>query len=163
MTDRIRNRTPVTMVSAIRYAREWDVNVVVQPDSLFTESTWTHPGPVSGGIHWPTRTIIWPIDDMDRSFIPAFIHELSHVLVDLNPNKISELDSPILALDHAALRFLGCSRLWSVWMSNFVDWPTLPTRQRHDHLIDSQLRAQSAGLLDDRNEPTFRKAVSRAA
>lgn len=158
----------VTFLDALEYARRWRVSVIVR--SLTARDRVglreTHTGPETGGIHWPTRTVNWPAEAVSREDIPAFIHEVSHVLCSVQPHKIDEVKSPMLALDHAAFAYLGARDLWFRWMSNFQvasssnpgrtsGWPDAPRAYRASLLGRSQDLARKAGLLTAQNGLTF--------
>lgn len=142
--------------SVLRYIARWGVPVVA-------DGPVTHRAPYSmfGGIHWPTRTIVAMVADSD-DWSPWYgcllVHELSHVLVGVEPDEVDEVGSSMLALDHIGCRLLKLD--WSNWMQEYeVDgqhWSLMTKRARADALYESRVVARAVGLLDERGRPTFK-------
>lgn len=181
------------MLDKVRqYAKDWGVGIVgdrsgmsgtanleLRPDSF----PFTHDGPGIFSIHWPTRTIVEPIatvakrkrvaTDSDAWYL---IHEISHILLNVDPEEVDEIASAIIALDYHAGRHLGLTG-WDDWMGDF----TLPEmemveRQGHRllstcewrdvgakvqaHLLEQSLgHAIAKGLLTEDGTPTFNRAA----
>lgn len=150
------------LVSVFRYIERWGVPVV-------SAGPVTHAAPYgyTGGIHWPTRTIVTPliaqqVETGRREWAwdgALLVHELSHVLVDENPDGVDEVESAMLALDYAGCRLLKLG--WSEWMSEYEvagrHWSLMSRQARADALAISRREARERGLLDERGRPTFRR------
>lgn len=128
--------TATPMLDKVRqYAKDWGVGIVgdrsgmsgtanleLRPDSF----PFTHDGPGIFSIHWPTRTIVEPIatvakrkrvaTDSDAWYL---IHEISHILLNVDPEEVDEIASAIIALDYHAGRHLGLTG-WDDWMGDFT-------------------------------------------
>lgn len=120
-----------------------------------------HEGPRFGGIHWPTRTIWFPRNTLREDAPMALLHELSHVLSDIDPEFIDETESGMLAFEYATARRLKLS--WSAWMQDYAIqapfdfvWPDLTTRERGELLRNSHVEAVKSGILDSVGKPTYR-------
>ncbi len=139
------------------YCARWEV-------PLATGIISTHMGPGAFSIRWPSRTIIegaagYDPDDDDAWYL---LHELSHILIDKNPNKVSEPHSAMLALDFYGARHLKLKG-WTDWMDTFgiggersyLTWPQLSTRERGALMKASLEDAVNLGLLTRKGRPTF--------
>jgi hypothetical protein len=120
-----------------------------------------HEGPKFGGIYWPTRTIWFPRNTLREDAPMALLHELSHVLSDIDPDFVDETRSGMLMFEYATARRLKLS--WSAWMCDYTvaapfefKWPELTTHERGELLRDSHKEAMRAGLLDADGRPTYR-------
>ncbi len=178
------------MLDKVRqYAKDWGIQIV--SDLGAPTRAYTHDGPGLFGIHWPSRKIIEPFatrpkrepvaTDSDAWYL---IHEISHVLLNVDPEEVDEISSAIIALDHHAGRHLGVAG-WDGWMADF----TLPTmamvaRDPDDqsssllrscewkdvdakvqaHLLEQSLgHAVAKGLLTEDGTPTFNRAAWMSA
>lgn len=179
------------MLDKIRqYANDWGIKIHA---SHFMELyprgqvPWTHDGPGIFAIHWPTRKIVepWAIEpkpglvasDNDVWYL---VHEISHILVNVDPDDVDEVHSPMLAMDYYAGRHLGLSG-WDNWMADFTlpememvarsvevgDPPLLRSCEWKDvdakvqaHLLEQSLgHAIAKGLLTEDGTPTFNRAA----
>lgn len=139
------------MLDKVRqYAKDWGIRIVGNAGQKAVIScgktimmvpsreqrTWTHDGPGIFSIHWPSRQIIEPIatvpkrgrvaTDGDRWYL---VHEISHILVNVDPDDVNEIHSPMLAMDYYAGQHLGLSG-WEDWMDSFV-LPAMEMVARH--------------------------------
>lgn len=159
--------TTANVAKVLRYCKRWRVPVIlVDQDSRGhgrlpdgREVADTHMGPSDGSICWPERTILWP---RSGGVAHALLHELNHVLMDVDPDEIDEVASGLLALDaygSRALRLQG----WSEWMARYTvdstDWLDVTTHRRGKLLRASLADAVRLGLLDAAGRPTFRRQV----
>lgn len=188
--------TATPMLDKVRqYAKDWGIKIVgdrsgmvgdlrLRPDS-YQKLSWTHDGPGIFGIHWPTRKIVEPIatapkrervaTDKDTWYL---IHEISHVLLNVDPEQVDESRSAMLALDYYAGRHLGLGG-WEKWMSGFtldretlldngfteiqadlsLEWGEID-QATEDLLLSKSLKlAVDAGLLTKQGAPTFNRSA----
>lgn len=149
------------MDPVLRYIARWGVPVISSGQAVSTHRRATHGAPYGyiGGIHWPTRTIITQLRSPTKWEGCLLVHELSHVLVEHDPNTVDEVQSAMLALDYAGCRLLKLA--WSSWMSEFVvndsHWSLMSLYDRQIALGYSRSRAIDQGLLDARGRPTYRR------
>lgn len=121
----------------------------------------THAAPYGypGGIHWPTRTIVTNLPDPSPWEGCLLVHELSHVLVERDPNDVCEVTSAMLALDYAGCRLLKLA--WSQWMEEYevdsLSWCLMSRTSKTAALDLSRTRARNLGLLDARGRPTYQR------
>lgn len=188
-----------TLDKVRQYAKDWGIRIVgdrsgmsgsanleLRPDS-FKRFSFTHDGPGIFSIHWPSRQIVEPIatvpkrgrvaTDSDRWYL---VHEISHILVNVDPEDVDEVHSPMLAVDYYAGKHLGLSG-WDDWMADFTlpememvarsaevgDPPLLRSCEWKDvdakvqaHLLGQSLgHAIAKGLLTEDGTPTFNRAA----
>lgn len=183
--------TATPMLDKVRnYAKRWGVKTsATHVMELYPPGhvPWTHDGPGIFAIDWPTRTVIEPLATKPKRGLVAsdsdawyLIHELSHVLVNVDPDEVDEVQSAMLALDFYAGRYLGFSDdEWEKWMADFtLDLGTLEEHgyTRPDHYISlewcevdratqermlhgSLKLAAEAGLLSPQGDPTFNRSA----
>jgi hypothetical protein len=142
----------------VRFIERWHVPIRLgRPES----SIGFYEGPISGGIHWPTRTIWWPWDDSNHELSAcALLHEFTHILVDEDPANVDEISSAMLAFESIAMRMLCLP--WSRWMNRYhlddtqtITWDELTTNERHELLATSRSKAIALGILSPSYRPTF--------
>jgi len=107
-----------------KYAKRWGIRIA-------SDLGDTHDGPGLFGIHWPSRTVVEPFatfpkrervaTDSDTWYL---IHEISHILVNVDPDDVDEVHSSMIAMDYYAGQHLGLSG-WDDWMEDF----TLPAME----------------------------------
>lgn len=154
-----------SVTKVLAYGQQWGVPIIivdrnglgypVQLDGHIVEDT--HQGPSDGSICWPERTILWP---RGGQVAHALLHELNHVLMDIDPDQIDEVSSGLLALDAYGSRLLRLSG-WREWMASYsvddTEWLDVSTRQRGKLLRSSLSDAVRLGLLDPAGRPTFKR------
>lgn len=186
--------TATPMLDKVRkYAEDWGIRIVgdrsgmsglsnlaLRPDS-FMQFAFTHDGPGLFSIHWPTRKIIEPIatepklgrvaTDRDVWYL---IHEISHILLNVDPEEVIEGQSAIIALDYYAGRHLGLDG-WERWMGEFtleggfpepigdslhgVEWAEISEEAKQTIIGNSLGQAAQAGLLTLEGVPTFNRSA----
>jgi hypothetical protein len=115
-------------------------------------------GPTGGAIDWE-NPLVWvgdlPDDPMGAA---AAVHELHHVVAHAPPNRIREVTSEIVALDHEAMVRLRLP--WAKWMApaqtGFGDWGRLGEARRQLLLEASYQQAFARGLMTADGKPTYR-------
>lgn len=185
--------TATPMLDKVRqHAKDWGIKIIgdrtrmvgdlsLRPDS-YQKFLWTHDGPGIFGIHWPTRRIVEPIATPNVRPIACendawyLIHEISHVLLSVDPEQVDEARSAMLALDYYAGLHLGLGAGWEKWMSGFtldretlldngvtkleadlllVEWGDFDQATEEILLSKSLKMAVDAGLLTAQGVPTF--------
>jgi len=159
------------LAAVFRYLARWGVPVIHMdepghrvPIAQLGGQRVTHDAPYgyAGGIHWPTRTIVTALDGSDTS--PKWegcllVHELSHVLVEQEPDEVDEVGSAMLALDYIGCRLHKLA--WSEWMEEYEVngriWSMLSRQVRAEALAQSRAVAIHQGLLDEHGRPTYRR------
>lgn len=184
--------TATPMLDKVRkYAKDWGIkivgdrsgmsgaaNVALRPDTLH-RFAFTHDGPGIFSIYWPTRKIVEPITECPKRRLATdsdtwyLLHEMSHILVNVDPEEVDEISSATLALDYYGGSYLGLEG-WEKWMGSFTLGPGLPDPWGdslqyeewgavddgvHEALLARSLtRAVSAGLLTPDGAPTFNRS-----
>jgi hypothetical protein len=162
--------------NVLQYCKQWGVCVyeecapVSYPENHKGE--W-HYSPIWGTIHWLTKTIYWNpepkkdelimLQDSSNSidFPSCLLHELSHCLHYLPPDKALEAESEMLAFEYYSSLFLGLSG-WGRWMSTFWlpgegTWETASESIKSDLLKSSLVQCIQKKLLNDKRQPTYNK------
>lgn len=176
--------TATPMLDKVRqYAKDWGIKIVGDRGGWTTRAgrPYTHDGPGIFCIDWPSRSIVEPIATAKpRGRVATegdtwyLVHEISHVLLNIDPTTVDEINSAIIALDHWSGRHLGLTG-WDDWMEMFTLGPDLPEpwgsslqneewgavdAAVHEALLRRSLAyAVSAGLLTASGEPTFNRAA----
>jgi hypothetical protein len=144
----------------LRYCERWGAPIRI--GHVPTGLNDFHEGPMYGGIDWLTRTIWWPADaPMGADSASALLHELSHIVMDLDPEYVDEVESPMLAFEYYSARRLRLR--WTDWMKNFrVDsvkpdhaWLELSTQERGALIAESLKEAIDCGILNQNGSPTY--------
>lgn len=164
----IQARAKAELSRVVRECQRWNVPIRSGKPSP-SDRLWPdfHEGPRYGGIHWPTRTIWFPRNTLREDAPMALLHELSHILSDVEPDFVDETQSGMLAFEYATARRLKLS--WSAWMRDYivpayldVVWSELTTRERGEFLRDSHAEAVKDGILDVSGRPTYRLPMGLA-
>lgn len=162
-------RVKAELLRVVRECKRWNVRVrsgmPAPNDRLWPDF---HEGPRYGGIHWPTRTIWFPHNTLREDAPMALLHELSHVLSDVEPEFVDETRSGMLMFEYATARRLKLS--WSAWMRDYVvsaiiddvTWSDLTTRERGELLRDSHIEAVKDGIIDINGRPTYQMPAGLA-
>ena len=169
------------MLDKVRqYAKDWGIKI---SGLRLNRGAITHDGPSVFGIHWPTRLIVGPLartlTDADAWYL---VHEISHVLINEDPDDVDEVHSAMIAMDYYAGQHIGLSG-WESWMDDFAlpemamvarrgvdevgDTPLLRSCEWKDvdaevqaHLLEQSLgHAIAKGLLTEDGTPTFNRAA----
>ena len=182
--------TATPMLDKVRkYAKDWGVEIgATHVMELYPPAhvPWTHDGPGIFAIHWPTRRIIEPLAEKPKRGRVAtdrdtwyLIHEISHVLLNVDPEQVDEARSSMLALDYYAGRHLGLGDGWDKWMDGFtldretlldngfteiqadlsLEWGEIDQATEDLLLSKSLLLAVDAGLLTKQGAPTFNRSA----
>jgi hypothetical protein len=165
-----KDKIAAELFSVLRECNRWSVPVEFgKPNPKIRVWPAFHEGPRFGGIHWPTRTIWFPRFTQREDAPMALLHELSHVLSDIDPEFVDETRSGMLKFECVTARRLGLS--WSSWMRDYtvsvpfdIMWSDLTTRERGDILRESHAEAVKDGILDANGRPTYRlpRGLARA-
>lgn len=178
--------TATPMLDKVRqYAKDWGIKIVGDPGNWTwtspEEKPYTHDGPGIFCIDWPSRSVVEPIATTKprgrvamEGDVWYLVHEISHVLLNIDPARVDETNSAIIALDYWSGRHLGLMG-WDDWMYMFTLGPDLPEPWGsslqdeewgavepavHEALLSRSLDyAVSAGLLTVSGEPTFSRAA----
>lgn len=159
--------TATPMLDKVRkYAKDWGIKIVgdrsgmsgaasvaLRPDTLH-RFAFTHYGPGIFSIHWPTRKIVEPITEGPKRRLATdndtwyLLHEMSHILVNVDPEEVDEIRSATLALDYYGGSYLGLEG-WEKWMGSFKE-----------RLVAKSLAvAAETGLLTAQGAPTFNRSA----
>lgn len=194
------NATP--MLDKVRqYAKGWGIKIVgnagqkavvsrgqtIMMEPPREQRTWTHDGPGIFSIHWPSRQIVEPIATVQKRGRVAtdsdrwcLVHEISHILVNVDPDDVDEIHSPMLAMDYYSGQYLGLSG-WADWMDDFTlpememvarpdevgdipllrscEWGDVDKTVQERLLGESLGHAIAKGLLTEDGTPTFNRAA----
>lgn len=172
------------MLDKVRqYAKDWGIKIAGDAGGWTSPSSrpWTHDGPGIFSIHWPSRKVVEPIatapkrarvaTDLDAWYL---IHEISHILLSIDPEEVIETTSAILALDHYAGRYLKIDG-WAHWMKSFtldvglaepwgdtlygLEWNEIPDEAATFLVGESLNLAVAQGLLTADGAPTFNRSA----
>ncbi len=187
--------TATPMLDKVRkYANDWGIkivgdrsgmsgtaNVALRPDTLH-RFAFTHDGPGIFSIHWPTRKIVEPITEGPKRRLATdndtwyLLHEMSHILVNVDPEEVDEIRSATLALDYYGGSYLGLEG-WEKWMGSFTldreilldngytkldaeftaEWAELEEATKERLVAKSLAVAVETGLLTAQGAPTFKQ------
>ena len=153
--------TKLELARVVRECARWNVPILFgKPTAHERTMEDFHEGPRYGGIHWPTRTIWYPLDSTHKDAPMALLHELSHVLCDVEPELVDELESMMLKFEQSTARRLKLQ--WASWMEDYelhgLDgerWPDLTTAERGEILRHSMGNAVMEGILYADGRPTY--------
>lgn len=105
-----------------------------------------HSAPtVNAHIHWKTRTIQWWDEDRSEHAATALAHEMSHVLVDVDPDHVAEVESSMLAIERRLHAMAGVPwRAVFRWFEDYgighCDWWEATPSDRAKVMRESEAR-----------------------